>query len=271
LYQSSKDPTYIVPFYLSVMQFYIFFPIGLRVANHYLPINGKKIKNLYYSPFNKSNIDIYVYELLIILLTISSGLLILYLLRIKVIPLFVMISNPNAYLYLFTLREEAFKILEVTFLEKYLFSWLKSILFPIGIIGSLYLFKVYKYRRYLLLFLLFLILGLFNNSLTVAKAPTASLILSVIAFYYLYKKRFGLNVIVISIVLIFLFPLIVINLTNLPENRDPINLFTSILLRLFYIPVEALYQHFIVFPDKHPYLLGQGTNLISWMFNGGTF
>jgi len=266
-----EDPTYIVPFYLSVMQFYIFFPIGLRVANHYLPINGKKIKNLYYSPFNKSNIDIYVYELLIILLTISSGLLILYLLRIKVIPLFVMISNPNAYLYLFTLREEAFKILEVTFLEKYLFSWLKSILFPIGIIGSLYLFKVYKYRRYLLLFLLFLILGLFNNSLTVAKAPTASLILSVIAFYYLYKKRFGLNVIVISIVLIFLFPLIVINLTNLPENRDPINLFTSILLRLFYIPVEALYQHFIVFPDKHPYLLGQGTNLISWMFNGGTF
>ncbi len=266
-----ENPTYTTPYLISVFQFYVFFPLGLLIANHIKPVETERIEEMISLPIEGTRIDSYVYELLLSLLIISCGILLLYIVRVDVIPLFVMLSNPKAYLYLFSLREEAMKILEVSFLEKYMFAWLKSILFPIGIIGSLFLWKVYHTRKYFYLFVVFLIAGVFNNSLTVAKAPTASLMLSIIAFYFLLKKQISTRFILGAIIIIFLFPVIVINLTNLPENRDPMNLFTSMLLRLFYIPVEALYQHFIVFPDIHPFLLGQGTNVFSWMHHGGTF
>lgn len=266
-----EDTTYLVPFYLSVYQFYILFPLGLLFINHIQPIDQIQVKSLYNGSLEKSKIDYLMYELLIILFTISIGIMLLYIIRVDVIPLFVMISNPKAYLYLFALREDAMKVLEVSFVEKYLFSWLKSILFPIGIIGSLFLVTLYKKRKHVILFSLFLFFGILNNSLTVAKAPTASLMLSIIAFFFLLKNKIELRFLLFSTLLIFLFPIIVVNFTNLPQNRDPLNLFTSMLLRLFYIPVEALYQHFIVFPDIHPFLKGQGTNMFSWLYMGETF
>ncbi|NQU27081.1 MAG: oligosaccharide repeat unit polymerase [Candidatus Marinimicrobia bacterium] len=163
------------------------------------------------------------------------------------------------------------KLLKVTFFEKYLFAWLRDVFIPLGIINCLYLVVQYRKWKYYQIFLIFLLLGLVNNSLTIAKAPTAALFLSIAAFIFIKSKRISLKYVIISVATIFSFPYLVIHLVTPPEFRAPSNLLNSLFLRVFVVPAEALYQYFEVFPSKHDFLIGKGSKLFSWLHHEGLF
>jgi|AntAceMinimDraft_10_1070366.scaffolds.fasta_scaffold18280_1 oligosaccharide repeat unit polymerase len=260
-------------FFYAILSFYFIFPLGLKFANILFPIDISKIPQLYKPGLVKSSSDKYYYELLIILLSISILILFDYLFRVDKIPLFELLKNPrNAYKDLFMLREESMKLLDVTFIEKYLFSWLNKIFLPLGILGSLFLTILYKKRKYIKLFMVYLFVGLFNNSLTIAKAPTAAIILSILLFYFLMKQKVTFKFIISSIIMVFAFPFTIIYFSSIPEIRQFDNLLINGMLnRIFVIPSEVLYQYFRIFPNMHSFLQGRGTNLFAWFYPEGNF
>ena len=109
------------------------------------------------------------------------------------------------------------KLLDVSIFEKYLFSWQREIILPFGILGSLFLAAQYNRNKYKILFLLFLLMGIFNNSLTVAKMPTASIIFSLCSFYFIYRQRINFKFVLISLIVIFIFPIFIMYVVSIPE------------------------------------------------------
>jgi len=258
-------------FMFSILSFYIFYPMGLYLGNYFHRINCKKINLLSNMSFSNSRIDIIIYEGMLILLFTSLLIFILYLLRVETIPLFLMLTDSKSYLSIWMVREESMKLLNVTFIEKYFFAWLRDIFIPLGIISCLFLVVQYQKRKYFIIFSIFLLLGIINNSLTIAKAPTAALFLAITAFIFIKSKKVSLKFIFISLIIIFSFPYLVIHLVTPPEFRAPSNLLNSLFLRVFVVPAEALYQYYEVFPSKHEFLLGKGSKLFSWLHSEGLF
>ncbi len=259
------------PYFFAILTFYIFYPIGLLTSNRFFFIKTHNINQFYHSTFQKSPVDEFIYELLLILFTFSLMVFALYLYRTPAVPLIEMITNPLAYSTLWLLREESMKLLQVTFMEKYLFAWLRDLFLPFGILGSLFLSVTHKQKRYNYLFILFLTLGIVNNSLTIAKAPTAALFLGIAALFFMKQQRISLKFIIFFTILIFIFPYIVYHFVSSPEFRSPENLLNSMFLRVFVIPAEVLFEYFKIFPINHEFLLGRCSNLFSWLHSDGLF
>ena len=259
------------PYFIAITSFYFFYPIGLVTANRFFPIKELKYNFLFNKSFQKDKIDEFMYEMLLTLLSLSILIFVVYLYRTPTIPLLEMLTNPRAYMVLWIMREESMKLLEVSFIEKYMFAWLRDLFLPLGLLGSLFLFDLYKKRQYIFLFLGFLLLGIVNNSLTIAKAPTAALFLSIAAFYFMKHQQLNLRFILIFIVLIFSFPYMVYHFVSQPEFRSPENLLNSIFNRVFVVPAQVLFEYFKIFPIKHEFLFGRSSNLLSWIHSDGIF
>jgi len=187
--------------------------------------------------------------------------------------LFELIFNPKGYMNAWVLREESRKLLEVSFVERYFFAWLIDLFFPLGIAGSAFLAyarpEEKKYRR---LFLSFVIIGLFNNSLTTAKAPTAALFLTLLSFFFFKNQKVSLKFVLMSLLLLFAFPFFVIYFISIPEIRQFDNLLINGLLnRIFIVPAEVTYQFFRIFPEFHDFLGGRNSNIYAWLHPMGNF
>jgi|GEM_PF-633743 len=259
-------------FWYAVLSFYIFMPLGFILGNSLWPVETKKLDRLYVSGFQKGEMDRKLYEFLVLLFLFSLLIMADYLLRVPVIPLFELISNPQAYLEAFYLREESRKLLQVSIFERYLFSWLIELFFPLGIAGSAFLAFAYRQKKYIRLFAAFFGLGLFNNSLTIAKAPTAALFLILLSFLFLKQQKLSLRFLLGSILTIFAFPFFVVYFVSIPEIRYLDNLIINgILYRVFVVPAEVLYQFFRVFPLYSDFLGGRSSNIFAWLHPEGGF
>jgi oligosaccharide repeat unit polymerase len=268
-YNASHHAKYI--YYISILSFYILFPAGLLSAKYFFPIDHQKIKQLKVPGFSKSKYEYLFFEILVLLLVIALPMVILYFIRVDKIPLFELIKDPGAYFRLNELRDLSMKLLKVSFIEKYMFAWLRDIIFPFGIISSLFLYINNKKSNYLILLGIYLVVGLFYNSLTIAKAPVATIFLGIAAVYFLKKQIISIKFIFITILLIFLFPYVILYSVTLPQYRDPLNLFNSILLRIFSVPGEALFEYFKIFPYMHEHLDGRTSNFFAWLHPQGLF
>ncbi|MHA1344539.1 MAG: O-antigen polymerase, partial [Promethearchaeota archaeon] len=257
-------------YFFSIFSFYILFPIGLLTSKYLWDINIDKISKMYYMKIKKSEYDHIFYKLLIHLLILCFALLFLYLIRIKKIPLLEMIKNPKSYAYMWALREEAFKLLEVNIIEKYLYSWNRDLFYPLGIVGSLFLCILYKENKYKVLFIIFLVTGLINNAITTAKAPVAQIFLSLISFYFLKEGKIKFKYIVLGLLLIFAFPIVIYYFTTNPLLRNTETILNALFYRVFLAPADVLYQYYKIFPSMHEFLLGRSTKLFSWLFEDGT-
>lgn len=258
-------------FFISVLLFYVIFPLGLFISNKYFPIKTEKITNYLEKQYVRSSIDEAIYSILIILLGIVISIVCLYIYIVPKIPLFEMLTNPDAYMTLWILREESMKLLEISLVIKYFFSWARDLFFPIGVIGSLFLASVYNKKKYKILFVIFISLGVLYNSLTVAKAPTAALILSIVAFYFLKKNSLSLKFIISSIIFVLLFPATVYYFVTPPALRNFNWLFGLIFERIFLVPAQALIEYFKIFPTHFDYLFGRSTKILSWLHRDGIY
>ena len=258
-------------YFVSVLMFYIIYPAGLLFANIIRKINLSKIKKLPSKSLFKSDYDSIIYELLIILFSFCILISLLYLFRTKVYPLFELIKNPGSYLKLKFMREDALKLLSITFIERYLFLWLRSLFFPFGIVGSLFLSIIYRKRKYIILFILFFILGLFMNTITLEKSPSAAIFISIMSLLFLKFNKFNIKFIIVSIIIVFFVPFLIVFLLDFGRLNIFKVVFPAFFNRIFIIPSETVYQYFRIFPSIHDFLMGQGTNIFSWLFNDGLF
>ena len=258
-------------YYFAVLSFLPVFALGLKLGKLFFPVSVDRMDDLYHEKIVKLESDEKFYEALLVLLSINIGIMILYLLQVETIPLFELIRSPGTYSKLNMLREESMKLLQVSVIERYLFSWQMEILFPIGIVASLSLFVSYKKKKYKWLFLTFLGLGLFNNSLTIAKMPTAAIILMMMVFIIYYRQKVRFRFILSTFLVVLLFPYLIVYFVSIPEIRDPVNILVAILLRLFIIPAEVLFYYFKYFPNTHEFLAGRSSKLFSWLHPEGSF
>lgn len=258
-------------YFISIVLFYILYPIGLQIGYIIKKIDIQKVRKIKYNEFTKSKYDILFYKVLLFLFSFCILIVLLYSVRSKVYPLFEMIKNPGSYVKLQFMREQALKILPVTFLEKYLFNWLRSLFIPLGIVGSLFLSLLYKKRKYISLFLLFFSFGMFANLITLEKSPVAAIFLVIISLFYIRLKKITLKFILMSIVLVFSFPILIMFFLHFGKENMFKVLYISFLNRIFLVPSETLFQYFKIFPQTHEFLLGRATHLFSWLHNQGLF
>jgi len=266
-----KNNPAIYPYFFSILCFYILYPLGLLFSNTFWKINSNRLKSIRLSAFKKSKFDTIYYEILILLFSVALIIFFDYLIRVDTIPLIELFKHPGDYTRLALLREEAFKLLTVTFIEKYLYTWQRSVIIPIGIIASLFLFIMYKRRKYLILFLLFFVLGIIFNSLTLEKSPIAAIFLTLMAFVYLRKKKINLKFIFIAIILVFGLPVLIMAMIYFRHEGLFRLLYISFLYRIFIVPSEVLYYYYEIFPQYHDFLWGRSTQLFSWLHDAGSF
>lgn len=258
-------------YYFAVLSFLPLFGIGLKFGKLLFPVAVDRMNDLYQVRIKKTDSDKTYYEALLVLLSINLGTMFLYFLRVKTIPLFELIRSPGTYSKLNMLRAESMKLLQVSFVERYMFSWQMEILFPIGIVASLTLFVLYRESRYRNLFIAFLLLGLFNNSLTIAKMPTAAIILMMMVYIAYYRQKIRFRFILSTFVIVLLFPYLIVYFVSIPSVRDPVNILMAILLRLFIIPAEVLFYYFKFFPGTHDFLAGRSSKFFAWYHPEGSF
>ncbi len=261
----------IYPYFYSIFAFYILFPMGLMLGNLLFKIDDQKLLQFKKEKFTKDPIDYVIYELLLFLFILISIIMLIYFLRVNEYPLIELIRNPGDYFRLKILREEALKTLPVTFIEKYLFNWVRSLFFPLGIISSLFLAMVYKKRKYFALFAMYFSTGIFFTLLTLEKSPAAIIVLSIMAILYLRKQKVSLKFLVLSLFFVLLIPFLIMFFMQFGKENIWEMVVVSIFLRLFVVPSEALFYYFKTFPDYHDFLFGRSSNLFSWLHSGESF
>ena len=266
-----KDHPNEVPYFYSILLFYILFPIGLFIGQFYRRIDLNKTWGLLKSEIIIHGNDKIFYEIIIILFSISFLIFCGYLFLVNEIPLFELIKDPGNSTKFFFMREEALKTLQMTRIERYLFFWLRSLFIPFGIIGSLFLSSMHKKKKYKLLFVIFFIFGLLANTITLEKSPIASIFLSIAAYIFLKKEKVNMSLIIFLMFITLTGP-ILISFFLFIDREDVFNVILwSYINRLFVTPAEVLFCYFQYFPDTHDFLMGRSSQLFSWMYSEGTF
>lgn len=260
-----------VPYFFSIAMFYFLFPAGLLFGNLIRKIDTQSVAELLIQTYNKERFDKYFYEFLIILYSISILIFCGYILRVNEIPLVELIKNPGDSARFFYMREEALKILEMTKIERYLFHWLRSLFIPFGIIGSLILNFNYQKLKYKTLLILFFILGLIVNTITLEKSPIAIIFLSIGVYMFLKREKVTVWLVIVLVLFSLVGPITITYFIYL-DRQDLFNLiFWSYINRLFVVPAAVLFYYFKHFPETHDFLLGRSSQLFSWMHYEGTF
>jgi len=154
----------------SIASFYFIYPAGLMMGYLIKPIKNADINKLYNAKFYVSYIEPYVFVFFKILLVVCISGVFLYLFRVDKIPLIEMLKNPGDLSAAWTLREEALKTLDITFIERYFFHWLRSLIFPIIISLGGFFMITRNTLKYKMLFIALFITGVLYNSLTLEKS-----------------------------------------------------------------------------------------------------
>ena len=268
---STVSDTAEIPYISSIILFYPLFCTGLLTANSLNKVNNNNLNNMIYQTITPSKNDTFFYNILINIFIFSIIFTIIYLFRVDDLPIIELIQNPGDNSKFFLLREEALKLLKITAIERYTFNWLRSLFIPFGVVGSLFLMSVYKKFKYKVMFILFLILGLFVNTVTLEKSPLAALVLSIFSFYFLKNLKIKISTIIASIFIVLLGPIIITYYIFI-DNQNVFQLiFWSYIERLLVVPAKVLYHYFLHFPDTHSFLLGRSSQLFSWIHPEGTF
>lgn len=252
----------------SIVSFYFLVPIGFLIGQSFFNLTNSKISHFIIPIINKKSLFNFnlLNQSLIIIIIIS---VILYILRSSTFPLIDLIKSPGDYLKASLTREESFKLLKITTIEKYLFNWLRNLFLPIIVILNLLISKM-KYNK-LITFnsSIVLILAILINSITLEKSPVAALFLSIFGMLFLFRDYLKPKHLLFSFLIILSIPISIMALLFWGRPNMVNVIFNSLLNRLFIIPAEVLYQYFEIFPDYHQYLYGTGTNLFSWFFSKG--
>ncbi len=258
-------------YFYSILSFYFLYPLGLYTAGKIWQINDAKVIRIFHSPILKSKYDYIFSDYIYLIIPVMIGILGLYLIRVDQIPLVELFKHPGDYARLSILRDKAYLVAKISFIEKYLIAWQRAVFIPSSIVASIFLYRLYKQKKYIILFTGLLVFGIIFNSLTLEKAPVAAIFLSLMAFIYLQKKKINFKFLIIAILVTLSIPILIMAIKFYREEGLFELLYISLLNRIFLVPAKALYVHYVMFPSLHDFLWGRSTNLLAWMHPDGGF
>lgn len=249
---------------LSIFTASLTVPVGIYIANKMFNFRKVEIKMFYSKPLETKINPSFVATLLVFQL-IALLLTLMYFYEVKEIPLLYAIKNPGDYLTLINMREESFKLLSSHF--TYLYFLLRQFGYPILISITLGLYLISRKRKFLLLFLIFFIVGIFYASATLIRGPAAVIFISLLLVWYLYKKG---NVsffryFIIGILLIFMVPTAILYLHN-PE-RSFNSIAEGIFERFIISPAKLQYYYFEIFHSNMDFLYGRSIGKLTFVLS----
>ena len=236
-------------------------PLGIMFAKNLFRFKKQEVANFFIGPSTvEKNNGIYR-RAFYILLAISIIIILLYAYEVEIIPLFYMIKNPGDYVYSVELRELSGKLLETSL--TYFYEWIKFPIFPFLITLSLGIYLHTRIRKWLVLFLLTLTIGISYCALSLVKIHVAAIVLALFVFYYIFRSgKVSVKGMVLFLSAIFAFPLFVFFITMYGMG---VNIFRIFLWRIFYISPYVLYYYFEIFPNEVGYLFGRSIRNIAWV------
>lgn len=239
-------------------------PLGIYLAKKVFNFKKSEIEMFYSKPLETGIPSHFIVTLLIFQL-FALLLTLMYFYEVKEIPLIHAIKHPGDYWTLIAMREESFKLLGSHF--SYLYSLLRQFGFPLLISVILGLYLISKKTKFLLIFFIFLIIGVFYSSATLIRGPVAVIFISLLLFWYLYSKG-NINFFryfIVGMPLIFVVPITILYLHN-PE-RSFISIVEGIFYRIMKSPAMLLYYYFEIFPFNMDFLYGKSIGKLTFVLS----
>lgn len=194
---------------------------------------------------------------------LSVLLIIIYLLQLKVFPIYFLITGSASTRELELMREASFKLIDSRLV--YPLTWVRGTIFPLLIMIAGGSFLVTRNRRWLKWFLLTLVPALLFTAISLEKAPVASLFLMLFFLFYLIRLgRINLRALLGFIGLTLAFPVLFFSLTSA-------SIVSRLIDRLFHVPAYVLYYYFEIFPNTTPFLGGRSINKLALLFGEKPF
>jgi oligosaccharide repeat unit polymerase len=199
------------------------------------------------------------------LLGFALAMSVMYVSEVQTIPLVYLFSHPGDALTLAILREESFKLLNSPFL--YIYYVMRAVLYPFLIMVALGAYLATRQMKWLWWSVLAGITGIVFAAMTLAKGPVATIILMASLFFYYYRHgKLSRRFVAGSLILIFLFPVLVVLSVYSGANLTWEQLGPSMVAigdRIFHVPAQMVYYYFEFFPRQMGYLHGRSINMLS--------
>jgi oligosaccharide repeat unit polymerase len=251
---------------IAVMGVLLLVPLGIALAQIVLRRNGHSTRRFFKdSPWPAVPLrgrNVWIWSLLLVSIVVIA----FHLRQLPGIPLVQLMTNPGQSALATSLRESAFKTLAVPSWMKYLMTWTRGLFLPVLTMLCWAEFRSSKARKFLVLAVIALLLGLFYSSLTLAKGPVAEFLLVLVVFYVLwYSIKLSPVVVLAGGALVLLFPFL-INFVKFGRElavTDFGNVISSLTTRMFYITAKVPYHYFALFPFQGEFLGGRSIGILS--------
>ncbi len=258
IYFEQEGP-YRAKYLFAVESVLITVPLGWSIANLYSRFRREEIDSYFEVPVEDTEAGRSLVRRWWLFLVICLALTAAYILEVKSIPLFYLISNPGEAFQAALLREESFKLLDSPLI--YFYQLARAVFYPLLILIAVGFYLRFRTRSWLLMLLLASSSGLFFASLTLAKAPVAVIFLLIGIFFYLYNHgSLSRKIVALTLALVLVFPVFVVTYAFTDASGSSVGLMTAMVAigsRLFSIPAETVYYYFEIFPARVNYLHGR--------------
>jgi len=216
----------------------------------------EKVENSYfYSKISAINIIILLYSIIVVFYYLSV---------VPINPLNELLLNKSTQENLDLYREMSFKLLDPrwgeTNISFYFFLFQRTLIFPFFITLSFCTYFFSEKKKDLLIFIIFLLSGIYFASISLARAPVAAIFLRLfIAYLIIQNKKISLLKIILFIILIISYPFFItyFNSLNDVETNYFFSTMEKIFIRLTYTPSLDLYYYYEIFPHHHEFLYGE--------------
>lgn len=236
-------------------------PVGVIFANLLFGFKKSEIENYPKNPVFREGSNarhIFYFELALL---IAIGIVIMYVLEAKTIPLFSILRHRGDFLGLAFLREESMKLMDSPF--RFIYHILRDFAYPLLIIISLGYYLHYRRRRWLFLFVIALLSGLIYSAFSLARLPVTAIFFLIFLFLYMHYKKIAKKILVLMLFLMVSFPAIVM-IAGQAEVDIPLVLW-KIGERIFLAPANILYYYYEVVPESVDFLYGRTMGKLAFL------
>lgn len=253
----------------AVQSVFITIPVGAFIANKILLFHETEAEEFYRSSPTVHDTPS-LRKRFCWLFILAIGFTIIYMIELKTLPLWEVIKRPNIYDLAIKLRVESFLHLKSKLI--YVYSWLRSFLYPFLIIYSLGNYLLIRRKFWKQMFIASLLMGIFNNSITLEKLPVAAIFIMLGLFYLFYRKwKVNTLFLIFLPVVILAGPILILTIVMPKQHVILQKIFQSIIARGFYVPAEVLYLYFEIFPAKIDFLSGASIKTLSTLLGKDFF
>ncbi|MGH9404454.1 MAG: O-antigen polymerase [Terriglobia bacterium] len=268
VYPGHPEP-YRTKYLIGIESVLVTVPLGMWLANHLFRFNKSETARYFRAPLIRIKDHRPLLTGFLVLFLLALLLSVLYVLQVRSLPLWDLLTHPGDYGLLVSARDESLKLLDSRLV--YAYAVLRSTIFPLLILIGLGRYIESRRYEWAVLFGSALILGLVYSALSIAKSPVSNIVLFLALFYYLFRGgRISSKAIGIVAVLFLAFPMYVI----MAEYAGTVGFSGALQAvgdRLFNLPAQILYYYFRVFPDVMPHQHGATIGKVAWLLGEKTF